>query len=236
MGSVWGGRINLGGFVSSTKKCWRYKRRSASNRGMRRIKERGECGRKGRAVPPFSLLSLIPLFITPPPSLGVFTVSDLLVFPCLCEGSTVLSRALAAASVSSHLHPPPSIDPSLSVYLHLARPPHCFPSFFSPSEWNPALLFQACPSSSTLSLCFSLTSGVSRPPPSETLHSSLKFSPSPPSLFPSIPPSAEAWHQIDHVFVFFLMFGLWRRRPCLLSSSDLAQASLFPSSHYCWHE
>lgn len=197
---------------------------------MRRIKERGECGRKGRAVPPFSLLSLIPLFITPPPSLGVFTVSDLLVFPCLCEGSTVLSRALAAASVSSHLHPPPSIDPSLSVYLHLARPPHCFPSFFSPSEWNPALLFQACPSSSTLSLCFSLTSGVSRPPPSETLHSSLKFSPSPPSLFPSIPPSAEAWHQIDHVFVFF--FNVWAVTPSAMFAVLLWPRPGFPVSFF----
>lgn len=126
---------------------------------------------EGESRPSFLplLLSLTPLFITPPPSLGVFTVSDLLAFPCLCEGSTVLSRASAAASVSSHLHPPPSIDPSLSLFISisLALPTASlrFSLHLSETQLSSFKRVHHHP----LSLCFSLTSGVSRPPPNFTL-------------------------------------------------------------------
>lgn len=155
--------------------------------------------------------------------LGGFTVSDLLVFPSLCEGSTMLSRVLAAAGVSSHLHLPLSIDLSFSrfisssssLYISLSLAHISFLVWMKP---NTRL------SSLSIFIHFSLWMKPYSPPWSLSPFLYLSL-----CLHPTICLQSDIKSIVFFVFFcrFFKMFLLRCSRPCFLSSSDPVQVSVF---------
>lgn len=161
--------------------------RIRERQGEEEERKRGRSGKNRREeklfFPPFLLSAF-------PPSSGVYSIRSP-GFPLFMWRQHDAFKG-AGSCRSFFSSSPPSAYRSLSLSPHLSISLGLSPSsvstslslshthIFSPSEWNPTLLFQACPSSPTylpLSLFPSHFQCLSpRPlPPDETLHSSLKL-------------------------------------------------------------
>lgn len=111
------------------------------------------------SLPSFLVFSLHLLLSSPPPS-GFYSIRSL-GFPSSCEGSTVLSRALAAAGVSSHLHLSLAIDLSLSLSHPFPLRDTLFSLFLNETQHSSFMLVHHLPFPLSFSLSVSVSQSLS---------------------------------------------------------------------------